>query len=207
VGKGIIQGNIVLNNSADYAGGICCELPATIVNNTIVGNVDLLNYPQDKGAGISCGEGTIRNNIVGYNSSGIFKNGIAPIAIGHNCVYGNGSYDYSGLSAGEGDISQDPKLASLEYGDMHLQSGSPCVDKGDDASAVSISSDTDGQARVSGDHVDIGADESYGEIRTVIPGIVRVSPEGDNENDGSSWTKAKKSVQAAVDALVTGGEV
>ena len=60
-----------------------------------------------------------------------------------------------------------------------------------------------------GTHVDIGADESDGMIWPAGPYvIVRVSPNGNDANDGSSWTLAKGTVQAGIDlAGALGGEV
>ena len=57
--------------------------------------------------------------------------------------------------------------------------------------------------------MDIGADESDGTDWPAGPYvIVRVSPNGDDANDGSSWTSAKRTVQAGIDlAGKLGGEV
>lgn len=52
----------------------------------------------------------------------------------------------------------DPRLASTSAFDLHVQSGSPAIDRGGTASA-SGDTDIDGQPRVRGEAVDIGADE------------------------------------------------
>ena len=67
----------------------------------------------------------------------------------------------------------------------------------------------DGQARIQGAQVDIGADESDGsQWPPVIPVVVRVSSSGDDAHDGSSWALAKRTVQAGVNAAKGhGGEV
>ena len=61
----------------------------------------------------------------------------------------------------------------------------------------------DGQGRVLGGRVDIGADESDGTRLTVTPRIIRVSPTGNDNNDGSSWAAAKRTVTAAITSIHT----
>ena len=108
-----------------------------------------------------------------------------------------------------GDISLDPLFADRDYGELHIRPGSPCVNAGwNDATGTSVR----GHRRPgsgAGGTVDIGADESDGTDPPVAAhAIVRVSPEGDDANDGSSWTLAKRTVQAGIDAAsAQGGEV
>ncbi len=67
----------------------------------------------------------------------------------------------------------------------------------------------DGQARTQGAHVDIGADESDGTVWQFSPRVVYVSTSGNDSNDGLSWSSAKRSVQAGIDAAAAllGAEV
>ena len=68
--------------------------------------------------------------------------------------------------------------------------------------------DIDGQTRIQGYHVDIGADESDGTQWDTTPVIVYADPAGSDNNNGRSWTSPKKSIKAALDAIsLTGGEV
>ena len=229
-----ISNNSITGNGADYnGGGICCisSFPA-ISNNSITGNA--VNY---RGGGISCSwsspvisNNTITgnsagwgggiycyssspravNNIVAFNSSGIYNElfqGGSP-SLQSNCVYNPDGYDYSGLSAGTGDISADPRLVAFEYGEVHIQPDSPCIGAGDDSVVQAGWVDMDGQARIQGAHVDIGADESDGTSWGFAPIVVRVSPSGNDANDGYSWVAAKKTVQAGISAAsAPGGEV
>ncbi|GAG22980.1 unnamed protein product, partial [marine sediment metagenome] len=95
----------------------------SISNNTITAN-----SAGDHGGGIYCYDfsPSISNNIVAFNSSGIYSSDDGTPTLSHNCVYNPDGYDYDGLSAGTGDISVDPELAGVEYGEVHIQPDSPC---------------------------------------------------------------------------------
>jgi len=199
-----ITNNTITGNSS---GGIYCspESSPTITNNTITGNSGSLDD-----SAISChySSPAVSNNIIAFNSSGIYCSEASP-TLRNNCVYGNTKYDYSGISPGTGDISADPVLADLAYGNMHIQPGSPCMDTGWNEAPELPATDIDGQPRIQGGTVDIGADESDGTTWTPGPYvIVRVSPSGNDGNDGSSWADAKNTVQAGIEAAsLLGGEV
>ena len=199
---------IVSNFITDNGGvGINCNASSpTITNCTITGNTS--------GGGIYAVSSSpvVANTIVAFNSPGIYKAGSGTMSLRYNCVYGNVGYNYSGQpdpTGSNGNLSVDPRLANVSYGNSHIQPDSPCVDAGDDTVVQAGWTDVDGQARIAGSHVDIGADESDGTVWPSGPAlIVRVSTAGDDANDGSSWGQAKRTVQAGVDAAaVLGGEV
>ena len=202
-----ISNNTIIGNNGESAGGgiYCRESAPIITNNTIAGNF------ASRAGGIYCdyskSSPSISNNIVAYNSSGIYGypyNGTSP-TLRNNCVYNPGCPNYTDLSPGTGDISVDPKLAAYKYGQVHIQSDSLCIDAGYDTAVTSGSVDMDGQARILGLHVDIGADESNGDDWTYSPRIIRVSTTGSDENDGSSWELSKKTITAAIDAASLSG--
>jgi len=205
-----IANNMIAGNSAgSYGGGLYLSGGSPrIVNSTITGN----SAHESGGLSLHGSSPAIANTIVAFNSSGIYKSGGTP-ALRHNCVYGNGAYDYSGLTdptGTDGNISADPRLADPGYGNTHIQPDSPCVDAGSNADAFG-NFDVDGQPRVQplSRRVDIGADESDATVWPAGPYvIVRVSPAGNDANDGSSWALAKRTVQAGIDAAAAlGGEV
>jgi hypothetical protein len=104
------------------------------------------------------------NNIVAFNGYGMYEDDPArPFTPSHNCVYGN-TTDYSGLTADDTNIAQNPRLVDYANGDVHLVALSPCIDAGDDSALMTGDLDTDSQSRTNGEHVDIGADE-FSEIR------------------------------------------
>ncbi|MBN1514391.1 MAG: right-handed parallel beta-helix repeat-containing protein, partial [Phycisphaerae bacterium] len=210
-GSPTIANNTITGNSGSHGGGIYSSSGSpTIANNTIVSNSAL-----NSGGGIYTysGSPTIANTIVAFNSSGIGKAGSGTPILHYNCVYGNTAYNYSGVTdptGTDGNISADPKLADTAFGNMHIQSDSPCVGAGNNAYAFG-DADMDGQPRIQplGGTVDIGADESDGTTWAEGPyAVVRVAPDGDDGNDGSSWALAKRTVQAGVNAAsALGGEV
>ncbi|MBP7937731.1 MAG: SUMF1/EgtB/PvdO family nonheme iron enzyme [Phycisphaerae bacterium] len=204
-GSPAISNNIIAGNTALWGGGIDCVLARpTISNNTIAGNVAV-----NDGGGICCSSSSpaISNNVVAFNSSGLYNVGGTP-TLRNNCVYNPDGTNYSGLGVGTGDISVDPQLLAADYGEVHLKAGSPCIDTGLDSVVQPAWVDMDGQPRIQGAHVDIGADEFNGSTPPFTAKVVRVSPSGNDANDGSSWLLAKRTVQAGIDAVSTlGGEV
>lgn len=157
----IVASNLLVGNSAGaLGGGIACEASSPrITNNDLVRNT-----APDGGAisvtGVAGGSlPTARNNIVFGNSSGVFVGEGVGLTAGSNCLFGNVDYDYRGISAGSGDLTADPIFVDSANGDFHLQTASPCFDAGDDSAVHSNASDIDGQGRIQGAHVEIGADE------------------------------------------------
>jgi parallel beta-helix repeat protein len=202
-GAGIVCENgsapVIRNNILAYGSGISCTSSSPqIINNTIVGNAlatlrsDGLTLGTGDGAAIRCFSASpvISNNIIAYNSTGIYTDSTSLPVLKNNCIYRNWKYDFKGLAnpvGKDGNVSSDPVLVSWEYGNLHIQPNSPCKDAGDDGSIEADWLDVDLQARVQGDHVDIGADESDGTTwPDVKPRIVYVKLEGADTNDGAS---------------------
>lgn len=61
-------------------------------------------------------------------------------------------------------INSDPHFVDAENGDLHLQSSSPCINKGFSEALEMLAVDIDGDDRIIGEVPDIGADEFDGEI-------------------------------------------
>ncbi len=197
-----ITNNIIRGNSAAYGGGICdreANGGVSISSNTIVDNT-----ATNSGGGIYLIDAspTIENNIISNNSVyGISSSGFgcnpmtAPLR--NNDLFGNSPANYYQVDPGPTDISMDPLFLDRANGDLHLSSGSPCINAGCNDTRGQLAVDIDGQARISG-VVDIGADEYA---------IQHVSTSGNDANDGLSWAQAKRTVQAAVNAAPSRGEV
>lgn len=94
---------------------------------------------------------------------------------------------------GEGNIDTDPQFAQTGYlnsgqsfieGDYHLVEESPCIDAGDPAfAAAPDETDIDGEPRVSGAKVDLGADE----LVLAIPAEVWITPKSLNLESKGNW--------------------
>lgn len=204
-----IANNVVIGSMTT---GIYTTSGPTIVGNTIVGCTD------DYGGAINLSNSTahITNNIVAFNASGIAGGGGNP-QFSHNCVYNPDSFNYdSNFTNHPTDIQADPLLEDWQFGRLHLKTGSPCIDAGDNTPVLTTDADLDLLTRkVDGNNdsvatVDIGADEYDGTSYEFSPQVFRVDgTSGNDANDGSSWTSAKATVQSAIDAAseVGGGEV
>jgi len=80
---------------------------------------------------------------------------------------GNGAHSLNG---------QDPLLVDPDHGDLHLSAGSPAIDAGQTLSA-SGSGDIDGDARVQGNSIDMGADEYRRLYKHYLPTLSRLRPD------------------------------
>jgi hypothetical protein len=213
----VIINNVIAANGAGLGAGICTidtdiGVPV-ITNNTVVAN---------NGSGIwwSTSYGNhapmIRNNLVAFNTWGLEQVGTEYAAtLRHNCVYGNTLQgkrtDYKGIAdqtGANGNISADPKLANYKIGEFQLQPGSPCIDAGTLDAVGAGWTDIDGQLRIQGNGVDIGADESDGTFWNVPTPVIHVKPGGNDAQNGLTWATAKSTVSAGISAAgLTGGEV
>ncbi len=186
-----------------------------IVNNTLLQNtatvVNGATAP-DQGSiyiGNTNTPALVGNNLVAYNSSGVYAPGRAP-DLKNNLVFANIRTNYERIpdpTGTAGNISVSPKLTG-PYGDPHLQSGSPAINAGDVTLVQSSWTDLDDLPRISEDRVDIGADEFDGTTYTIPDRIFYVRVDGDDSKDGRSWENARKTVSSALlDAGADGGEV
>ncbi|MBZ5639355.1 MAG: right-handed parallel beta-helix repeat-containing protein [Acidobacteriia bacterium] len=200
----LIVNNLIGANGAVASGGgivvIDSEIQAaTVVNNTVWGN---------NGSGIYWSQTfpTIANNVIAYNTWGLEREneGATRATVSHNDVYGNtvqgARSDFKGLgdpTGNNGNISNDPRLVDYSTGRFHLQPDSPCVNAGDNAAVPSGWPDIDGQARILGSSVDMGADESDGTFWDATVPVVHVRPDGNDSSDGLTWATAKATLLGA----------
>ena len=117
------------------AAGIYCQqksiINTTIVNNTIVANVsDGVYLYHHEGPSI----GIVAGNIIASNGGrGLYMSGYwggFEKYISYNDIYSNAGGNYSGCSAGEGDISEYPQFIDQTTGDYALEVTSPCINTG-----------------------------------------------------------------------------
>jgi hypothetical protein len=92
----------------------------------------------------------LTNSILFHNSATNGPNYQAAALFSHCCT--------APLPPGTGNITGDPAFLNLAAGNFHLQTNSPCINAGLN-SAVATAADLDGNPRIAGGTVDIGAYE------------------------------------------------
>jgi len=138
-GYGAVLNNcLVTGNSAGNGGGI---FGSALQNCTVVGNV----ATTEGGGAWNAGAG---NSIIYSNT--------APA--GANWFTGSYAYCCTDPAYDVGAFSVPPLFANFAAGDFHLQSDSPCINTGNNSS-VAGSVDLDGNPRIIGPTVDVGAYE------------------------------------------------
>ncbi len=215
---GRIQNNLILDNTAydprasgGMGGGIYCLVPTSatanlyIVNNTIVSNSATRWDMQEEGGGIAIslpvplpppqilppGKLVVGNNIIAFNSSGLFQTTttpMVPFTLVKNDVFNTG-VNYRDLSPGTGDISADPLFLDKGGGDFHLPCDSPCIDAGDNGAASLVAYDFDGNPRI--------VDGNMSGLAVVDMGAYEY---GDTDRDGLSDATENVGCTAANDA-------
>ena len=136
--QGTFDNCLLTDNSAAQGGGtsFCTLNNCTIVNNS----------------GEGAFFGTLNNCIVYYNNpDNYFNSEYIPNTILNFCCT---TPDPGGI----GNITNEPLFVNLAGGDFHLQSNSPCINSGNNA-YVTSTTDLDGNPRIVGGTVDIGAYE------------------------------------------------
>ncbi len=137
----VLCNSLVVGNSATSGGGL---YGGVATNCTVV-----LNSATSAGGGIYGGTGAY-----GYNSIFYYNNApTGPDADGTK-------FNYSCLDPNPygGGITNEPLFVDMAGGDFRLQSNSPCINSGNNA-FVTSATDLDGNPRIAGGTVDIGAYE------------------------------------------------
>ncbi len=193
-------------NELGGGGGVFADQTSqpSILNNTLV-----MNEAPVGGLLLSNRNALVANNIIAFGSSGV--GGVDSLKLQTNNIYGNtanfvGVPDVTGTA---GNISADPKFAGdYGLGVVNILPDSPCRDAGNSAVIPAAASDLDGEPRIQGPAVDIGADETDGVSTYFLPTVVRVAPDGNDQNLGDDWSRSKRTLQSAIElAGLRGGEV
>jgi hypothetical protein len=137
---------ILANNFASGIGG--GAFYATLNNCVLV-----LNTATNGGGAAG---GTLNNCIVFYNQGGNYFSG--SYMENNFTTFQNYCCTTPLPTNGNGNITNVPAFVNFAGGDYHLQSNSPCINSGDNA-YVTTTNDLDGNPRIVGGTVDIGAYE------------------------------------------------
>jgi parallel beta-helix repeat protein/predicted outer membrane repeat protein len=136
------------NSCAQYGGG---AIYATLNNCTVAGNT----------AGVRCGgaSGSLLTNCIVYNNTG----GTASNHYSCTAVY---TCSAPLPSPGPGNIADAPSFVDAAAGNYRLKAGSPCINAGLNPDRLNGATDRDGNPRVIGGVVDMGAYESTNGVTT-----------------------------------------
>ncbi len=159
----ILVNNTLFHNDTDHTGSGEMLLQYDVQNTMVKNNI---LYANGQGILISNPFLENRNNVVDYNL--YFADG-SPARwqwrkrwfLGFDAYRTGTGNDAHGLFA-------DPRFVAPARADLHIQPGSPAVDRGD-PTAPSGNVDIDGHPRVVGSGVDIGADEVQSPARVYLP--------------------------------------
>jgi parallel beta-helix repeat protein len=139
-GSSALNNCLVTGNSANSGGGIYFS---DAVNCTITSNTAAMS-------GGGAYSGSLKNCILYYNTAPDGNFAGTAIELANCCTVP--------LPAGSGNITNPPAFLNPAAGQFQLQSNSPCINAGHNGFVLNPS-DLDGQPRVQGETVDIGAYE------------------------------------------------
>ncbi len=133
---------------------------ATIVNATVEGN----------GIGVdSSGVATIKNSLVSGSMVGLKSEAVGALVSGYDDLFGN-STEYSGLTAGTGDLSVAVTFADLAGHNLMLSGPQASTDQGDPADDVGV------EPTPNGARINLGAFGGTTDAELSVPAAVDGAP-------------------------------
>ena len=164
-GNCLIANNIIFGNRAflqtKYTGGagggaIYSRGNTSILNNTIFGNYAFATSsmgPSGAGGGVNAGGSTVISNCIIFANKADYDSQINALSVEYSCIEGG--------FPGRGNISSDPQFVDSGNYDFHIRHDSPCRNKGSNVVKGLPGLDFDGDPRIVGGTVDMGADEYF----------------------------------------------
>lgn len=173
----IVSNIITYNTAGDTGGGIRSQHGA---NPIIINCIIARNSAVTGGGALGCEYSShpkLTNCTISANTSSNGAGGIdvatASITVTNIVLWDNGneidlrkgstgSVTYSDIKGGwpgQGNINADPLFVDPGKGNYHIQSNSPCIDKGTNSAMNLPATDIDGEPRIGTRITDIGADE------------------------------------------------
>ncbi|MGD0745493.1 MAG: choice-of-anchor Q domain-containing protein, partial [Verrucomicrobiota bacterium] len=207
----VMTGSILTGNTTSYEGGGADN--STLFNCLICSN----SVPGYNSGGGAAGGTLINCTVVGnsaYYGGGVFGGVLKDSIIYDNqdSVSGYWASNYfggvftncatfpaPGSSSGMNNITNAPAFVNPAGGDFHLQPWSPCINAGNNSFNTS-STDLDGNPRIVGGTVDIGAYEYQAKLYVNVNNTNPVSPFTD-------WSIAATNIQDAIDVARSGDQI
>ncbi|MEF8811185.1 MAG: right-handed parallel beta-helix repeat-containing protein, partial [Bacteroidales bacterium] len=208
---------VFMGNKSNVAGGalFCATKDLSLVNCTMSGN-----YAEHEGGAIFMNDSShvaitnsiFWNNLAATGNELYFDDQSSAIILYSDIEEGQAGFEgtpdsilyQNNLSDDPLFVNQpDPYQALDATGDLHLLPASPCIDAGMDDS-VQVFTDAEGNTRIQGDRVDMGAYEGSVEY---APKRIYVDVSASGEQDGTSWAKAYNDLQVALDSAYTGDTI
>ncbi len=158
---GTIRNSLIAENDGNCGGGVFNETsPVTIIGCTIVNN-----RSTDVNAGLRLQEGSslintiVYNNISSASGSTVLDKDLYFTGPRRAIINSLLPSDVEGTYTGESCVYREPKFENASMGDFRPTSASPSIDAGNDTYAEGNEFDLNGEARFSGESVDIGCYE------------------------------------------------
>jgi hypothetical protein len=203
-GSGALEGCIIANNGAEIAGGG--------VFGGAARNCSLLRNSAAFGGGArdsllySC---TIAGNTAGRRGGGVIGCTLFNCIVYHNESGEGANWALSDFNYccstpapwGVGNITNDPRFASVPGGRVDLQYASPCLDAGNNA-YIPSSQDLDGLPRIVNGVIDMGA---YEGPRCAME--IFVATNGGHVTPFTNEAMAARDIQSAISVACPGGAV
>ncbi len=148
----------VANSAGDHAGAMNNSSDTTVTNCTLYGN----SAPRVGGMLNINSRPIVTNCIIWGNTDELHNSGeggqidgnLGWMTINYSCIQG-----WTGFLGGLGNIGDDPLFVNAGGGNCRLLAGSPCIDAGDNSAPGLSGPDIDGNSRIIGLAVDMGAYE------------------------------------------------
>jgi hypothetical protein len=141
----LLTGNLA---TGPFGGGAAYQ--SSLINCTVVGNRCTSFSGGFVGGALNCGASI---NCILYNNTSL-SHAATP---NYSGGFQNNCCTTPLPAGGSGNFTFDPLLVDPANGDFHLQANSPCINAGNSSSSPGV--DLDGNARVAGGTIDVGAYE------------------------------------------------